>query len=149
MWYSLRINKYCIIHSTKKHYAGKNETRQCGSQLYATEEPNSSPNETKTKRSWVFTEGLWYLSKVDCTSVLIDWLRQPCIWLPGDYSTSVFAHWQSNRWLASHLSGGLSYVSATHVHLSSIAITKLHVKYDIRLNNRTQGRKNSNFNLSD
>ena len=34
-------------------------------------ELSSSHNETKTKRSLIFTEDLWYLTKVDCTSVLI------------------------------------------------------------------------------
>ena len=96
-------------------------------------ELSSSHNETKTKRSLIFTEDLWYLSKVDCTSVLI--------WLAADYSTSVFAHWQS-KWLLSLQSGDicLSYVSTTHAHLSSKTITKLHVKYDVRLDNYTMYR---------
>lgn len=34
----------------------------------------------------------------------------------------------------------LSYVSTTHTHLSSKTITKLHVKYDIRLDNYTMYR---------
>lgn len=55
MWYSLRINKYRIYQTTKKHYAGKNEkddTRQCGSPLYPAEEPSSSRYETKIIRTF-------------------------------------------------------------------------------------------------